>query len=1063
MKKFKKAVERSRDWMIAGGLGLLAAILYIASNASYVFPGETARLEALWAGLDTTTLMPSPLMKIFTGLLGFKLIAPIFGVIAVITLYHLVTFFVRERIGGEMVEKWAVPASRLAGMVSALVLMLTPAVRSAATHLSPTLFDATWALLIFALAIPAARLSRKLIPLFALLIGVGAGLGLADSALFLMLTPLYLGLLVFVDLKRDRKPYLDLFLFVVGYLLAFVIFTCNVNEFSATLTQLAKELKAYVDGEGWLAIAILATLTFVVSLFSSYNAYNEESRFSQWFFHASVTFVSILAISTPLSPSSLLEPRGYLPVMTSIFVAFVAGYVASYWALIYLAPVRKNESKVEDEGAPVTAKGKLVASVVGGIYTVVIAITLLIQLFSFDGSKGDFADKIANKILDDLGERTWFITDGTLDNHLRLAADKRGKELNLICLNRDLDDNYLKELSALVKAKGIGGSKNEDLVLSLSLGVLPFVQDWFAADPTVPKQVAIYGAPDLWYAAGFKPVPEFAFFGADETKDPDWSKWEEFSNVLASPKGWGSYKLYRVKNALDRTRLNLRRHFGLVANDRGVYLQDLGRNDEAFKMYELVLNDIDADNICALFNEFELARLNHAGASQKRQELERNLKAVVADKDRRYYVYQLGNYYGYIRSPEIFIRLGFTWARSGRPGDALSQIRRAIEFVPSDRRGAIMNMMAALYANEDNTQKSRQVYTQVLERDADNHDALIGMMRIELMEGDSQKALQYLERAAAVGEGKQAKIELAMVSLMKNELSSARARLLEVTKEDPKDLQAWSLLAAVTMQQCDAAKDKAVRTQLEKELEAEILPQMEKQSRGPYDYYVHTTRAFILMRKGEEKRREARDAFIAASKSRPDISATQDLILGLDISLDDVASAEAHAKDMLRKNRRAPLANYVMGSLALRRGNYDEAEAFLRRSADATRPVVLAMNDLAEVYRRKKNYAEAERYARLAIKTNPKLYVAWETLGSTLMDEKRDLEEAEAAIQKACELSKVDGKEEDIRMVLSLARVQFLRGDIIHAKTNLRKVSSRVGELSDYEKSEFEEFRASVH
>jgi tetratricopeptide (TPR) repeat protein len=148
-----------------------------------------------------------------------------------------------------------------------------------------------------------------------------------------------------------------------------------------------------------------------------------------------------------------------------------------------------------------------------------------------------------------------------------------------------------------------------------------------------------------------------------------------------------------------------------------------------------------------------------------------------------------------------------------------------------------------------------------------------------------------------------------------------------------------------------------------------------------------------------------------------------------------------------------------MGALALQRGDYKSAEAFLRRAADAAKPVPLALNDLAEVLRRNKKYAEAERYARLCIKAAPNLYVAWETLGSTLLDAKRNIEEAEQCVQKACDLSKVNGREEDIRMLVALARVQIAKGDKGKARVTMRKVQNRVGELSAYEKQEFEELR----
>jgi Flp pilus assembly protein TadD len=152
-----------------------------------------------------------------------------------------------------------------------------------------------------------------------------------------------------------------------------------------------------------------------------------------------------------------------------------------------------------------------------------------------------------------------------------------------------------------------------------------------------------------------------------------------------------------------------------------------------------------------------------------------------------------------------------------------------------------------------------------------------------------------------------------------------------------------------------------------------------------------------------------------------------------------------------------------MGSLALQKGNNEEAETYLRRAADAPRPVVLAQNDLAEVLRRTKRLEEAERYARLAVKTAPELYVAWETLGSILMDSNGDLNEAEQCVNRACELSKsADGKEEDVRMLVSLARVQVAKGDKQRANMTIRKVQGRIKELSDFEKGEFEELKKSA-
>lgn len=1053
-----------KDWLAAGAFAALSALLYFTTVASFAYPGESAHLMALWNGLDTAKTAPYPLMAFFAKLFGAgNMLAPVCGVVSTVLVCLLTTFFVRVRVKGENMERFAIPASRFAGIVAAAMFMFTPSVRAAATHLEPRLFSVTWVLLALTAALFSVALPGWAAKIFVIVFGAMWGVGTVDSPLLLVTFPFAMMVTAALAQHRGKKPYADVALMMFTALVAFFMMaSIGVGDVSESLKTLWDKFREYYSADGWMMPLFFATIPFVVSIFSSKKAYSEESGLVQIIFHISMAIASIISIATPLAPHAMLEPAGVLPVATSLYAAFVAGYLAGYWLLVALSAVRVNESH---DKASIATKGRLFAYVVGGLLAIVYVFTTLFNLFVFDSDRGAFADKMAAKALDDLGDRTWFVTDGVLDDHLRLVANAKGKEINLVSLSRDLDTEYLASLSKLVKEKNIGGDRNAELSLSLSLGVLPFVQDWFAADPGAAKSVAIFGAPDLWYSSGLTPVPEFLFFGADPERKADWGEWKSvYEPLLDAPEKWGSYRMRDTKNPVDRMKLELRRHLGFVANNLGVWLQDNGRDDEAYDMYELVLESIDRDNICALFNAFEMANAKHPKAAAKKFDYEKRLKAIVEDSNRRYRLWTLSTYYGYIRKPEVLIRLGFTWARSGRPGEALSHIRRAIDFIPTDRRSAILNMVAALYADEDDRAKSREMYEQVLANNADDHDALIGMMRLSLLDGDNEKAISYLERAtAAAGDDPRVRVELAMVALMRQDLTTAKSILKQVTDSDPTDMRAWSLLAAVTIQQSDAAKgDPKAQAEFDKELEDEILPMMEKQARGPEDYYVQTTKAFLLMRKGAEKRREARDAFVVAAKTRPDISATQDLVMGLDISLDDAESAERHARDVLRRNRNSPLANYIMGSLSLKRGDYDAAERYLRKSADASRPVVLAMNDLAEVLRRTKRYEEAEHYARSAVKTDPSLYVAWETIGSVIMDAGGDIEEARRCIEKACELSKVDGRSEDVRMLVSLARAQMLGGDKKSARVTLRKVQSRLNELTDFEKQEYDELMKNV-
>ncbi len=1059
-------VSWKAEWLVSLSLGAAAAALFFATMADYVFPGESAHLMAVWNGLDASHFNQYPLTAFFAKLLGAgNAIGPVCGVVAVVALYHVVAAFVRGRTGEDSAFWNPVAGGRIAGAAAALVFMLAPAVHEAATHVEPRMFAAAWALVSFAALIPFSRAPKAVAWLVPLAVGAMAGAGLADSPLFLVLLPVYLGAVWSSATARgaNAKGFGYATLFVFAYLVTALVFAASATgDFSAMCAAHKEALKLYVGPKNWLFVALFATLPFLVSLFSARKAFNEPGGWAQWIFHIAMTVVSVLAVATPLSPSALMRACGALPVASSAFAAFTAGYLAVYWWMQATADtVSLNESLGEN---PLAAVGRRIAYVCGGIFAAVAVISSLVGLFSFDSGRGAFADQVAKRVIADLGERKWFVTDGTLDDHIRFAAAAEGRELNLVCLQRDVESDYIEELTAVVKTNQVGGARNKDLVLSLSLGVLTFIQDWFAADPSVAREAAVWGAPDLWFTGDLKPVPELLFFGGDPERKPDWSAWKELDALLPAPKGWGSYKLWKTEDPVEKIRLNLRRHVGFVANNRGVWLQDAGRDDEAYDLYELVLGEIDADNVSSLFNEFELARSGNRRAAAKKRELEAALKAIAADGERRYRLFAIGNYYGYIRSPEVFMRLGFSWARFGRPGEALSQVRRAIDLVPSDSRASMLNMMASLYASEDNQRRSREVYEEVLRKDSSNHDALMGLMRLELQDGDSEKAMEYLRKATAeAGDDPRANVELAMLQMMQGDLDESKRLLRKATDADRSNLQAWSMLAAVTMQQVDAAKDEATRAKLMKELKNDILLTMEKQSRNASDYYLMTTKAFVLMREDGDRVREARDALIAASKDRPDIGATSDMILGLDIRLNDTDDAERQARETLRRNRKDSMANYVMGSLALQKGSYDEAEAFLRRSVEARRPVVLAFNDLAEVLRRGKRLSEAESMARKAVEKEPSLYVAWETLGSVILDAKGNLDEAEKCIRKACELSKgKDGKEEDVRMLISLARVQLARGDAAHGKTTIRRVQSRIGELSEYEKAEFEELKKSA-
>ena len=1084
-------------WLGALGASLFALVLYGLTLARYLYPGESALLFTQWKGLDVLSLPLHPVWGWVLKTLGcesavaLNTVGLVCGVLSAGFLCYLVGFFVYQSIGQEDSVKYARPASLLAGVGAAVVFVLSSTAWATSTHLDVRQFDVFLALAVFMLYVPLARFPRLTYALSPVL-GLAVAVGIADGAVFVALVPVFLLALVATVVKNGFKFYGPTVLFLVALAVGYLVLANNVadaflqlpgasdGEFKesgdvlwACIDAYKREIHQWIFRSGGLVVTLLAVLPFVACTFASSRGLNNDRTWSQYLFHATMTVCCVLATATPLSPGHLLLPFGTAPVATTALVAASCGYLLAYWFLLARVPLPVKEDEPNAAPLPVHKIGRQAAPFVGCGLALLLLLAGVVNAFSRDGENGAFADACANELLDRMGTRTWLITDGLLDAHLRVAAAARGQELNIICikaLKESAYKAYCRQLADLIERKGVtaGEKKSGDLAFILrELGMVDFLKTWFSSDPDITKEVAVFRMSDFWFWAKCRPVPECLFFGGvADVKFVDGLKakaefeafWKKMEPVLVADRRQGSRAIRNVADPTDRCRLELRRHLGFIANNLGVLLQDLGLDAAAFEMYELVLGTIDSDNICALFNEYEMARAGKKEAQTRKREIELQLKSVVDDPSRRYQLRPLSSYYGYVRSPEFFVRSGLNWARSGETGYALEQIRYAIDLTSSDAPSKeLLNMMASYYAQGRQTAKSREKYQEVLAKDASNHEALIGLWRLSLQEGAIEEAKSYLERAVKAPVRDEAvRLDMALLHMMNNKLEDARLSLQKITDLQPHSIQAWALLAGVVLQQADNAKDEKQRKKILTEVDNIILPKMEALSDSPRDFFVQMTRALTLMRKGKdpETMKQTRTALELAWLSRPVVS-VGGMVLDLDYRLLDRKSAERHALQILRMDSGHSFANWVMGSIRMEEGKTVEAEKFLRASAGAAHPLSAAQNDLAELLRRRGDLAEAETVARAATRTDPKLYVAWETLCSTLLDQDKDLDEAERCILKAIELS--EGK--DLRMQLTLARVQLAKKDFVKARGTLRALGKRRDELAERDRAAYDELQ----
>lgn len=634
----------TRKWAIGGALAVGAAALLFLSVAPCVFPGESARLLVKWGGLAPAPVERYPLLAFVYRLFGgAALFSPLCALAATVSLAILVAAFCRRR---------------LAGLVAGVVFLLSPAVREAASHLEPRMFSVAWLFGSSLLLVAMARAPARIVRLLQVALGALIGLGCVDAPQNALALPFLACAVVRLARARGGCGRAAAAAFVGSAVFAFgAVATLATGDAVGYRSAAWASLAACWRVGGWLFVAAFAALPFFAAAFANVRSVRDANGLSGAFFHVSLSLASLFAIASPLAPSAVMARHGILPVLPCAYAAALAGYLTVWW-----------------EGAARAACGvrRTLAFAALAVLTAAWGSALGKAAWSFDPMRGAFADLAAERLLDGLGSRRWLVTDARLDviacreagaefaeagrlrfdDHLRLAAKRRGQNVTILPISGEwtvADDAAFKGLAA---RRGLGCEAAEALALACVLGKGPFVSDWFALDPAVTSLVAVVGTGDFWREAGCECVPEELFFGADAGRFPSGCPPSDarLEAALLAPRPWGSGSLESCADPVERFRLGLRRHFGRMANERGVWLQDAGCDDEAFRLYERVLDEIDGDNVSALFNAHEQAEAGVPAAVARAEEFKRRLARLAEDPACRFRLEPLVECYGAIRT-----------------------------------------------------------------------------------------------------------------------------------------------------------------------------------------------------------------------------------------------------------------------------------------------------------------------------------------------------------------------------------------------------------------------------
>lgn len=1023
-----------RLWLFMPVAGIVAGGANLLALSRSVYPGMSAALAASAVGVSPPSGISHPLfslaaratasLDLFSLPVRLNLLSALCGTCCAMLFYHLVSRLIvfsacEDGGGGEqnnLMEDLEEPSALTdevdrynrrvfmiavaGGLTAAFLLTFLAPTWVAATRLEFGMFDlllALGSLSLFPFVMSSSDNLRVALSFFVFV------LGLVESAGFLLFLPVYVFFVFNRFLLSDRRIAVLACLVAaggVGSALALYVVRLNMADPSAVsfvglaryvLTSLPchhfRELGSFFPRTGWLAILLQTGIPALVLLFGKQLLFKEKGV-NTVLALLLVTFAVLPSLlNLPISPFSFFQYSGHLPVFGYVIIATAAA-VALSACLIFVGPDDSAQDEAEESEDKTFSFGRGLASAFFALLSLLALVTPWCSFRTVDARPGMFADGVARKMVSVMKARTWLISGGLLDEHLRIQALITHHPLVLVSLAAPTSLQERARLSKLIESDvAFEGLNRQRLQNALSIDIVHFVMEWFKMDPKIGSLALVFATPDIWTECGYRAVPEgLAFGGVRPEQKPDLINIQQMNHLFADEVMplIGKQKALRAPLAALRELLLMRA--GFVFNELGVMLEDGGETEAAYGAYQRA-SQIDPKNISAAINAYSLAlrKQIHSDAVEK---LKKKMSAVLSNDDVcvKGLMGVLQNY-GTIRDPAFYQQQSALWSAIGPRRIAVDRLQKALAL--SDRVGAsalVQKAMVCAYAGE--AQKAEVCYLAALAEDGANEAAFSGLCTLMLNQRKTGEAEKLLRQASDAGLEKDALLfQTISLAVLKKETGQALKLLEGATEKYPDDLRYWTLLADVLLNQGAVEK-----------VEFTVLPKMKKRLENPDNFLVQAIQGLVLRKKGPSHFKEARLCLINAlsiNASMPEIWKT---LFELDVALGNLEFTETDARSLLRVDAGNAQANYLMGVSLLARREAVAAEDYFRRSIEK-QPTAAAYNDLAESLRLQKRLADAEASARRALELSPTLLAAQDTLANVLCDDGRFADAERVAAQ----------------------------------------------------------------
>ncbi len=686
-------------------------------------------------------------------------------------------------------------------------------------------------------------------------------------------------------------------------------------------------------------------------------------RYSAWqvFLRLVVLAAAMAALfNAPLSPWHFF---GMVNVMATpyLILAVCAGAVAGeFWVM-----GQAREHRNAGIGQPL----RRAMGVLGALVPVAAVAAAIWNLPAADGRPGAEMEALIGQAVDDLRGRDVLLSNGVLDDNVRLVAWQRGQKLEVITVPQTESTIYRQYL-----ARSFPAPRQQSL-LQVSFGA--FLQDLLAEDEGLLRTAAL----DL-----ADPLREFGYLAPDhlvyraealedridlpaliEAQKPFWARLEKMvaASVDRRNPAYG-YQQY------------LLRVVSKVANNIGFMRVERGAAAEAVETFKQARR-LDPKNISALLNLLTIAQANQLPELADYEAEWEEFKSRHVDSR---VMWSLGSLYGYVHNTGFLVRQGMMWAVSGKPRMAEAELRRASGGQAVNAE--VKAFLGRAYLHGGDLQRSAEFYREALQENPRDVKSLLMLAEVSMNAEEYGEAERLLNEAEAAGlPPDRLGFERAALAYLRGQAETALADLKALVKKDKENVRAWALLAMLTG---DGRDPEAYEKSLE------TLKNLQGSSPD-----VRLMLAELQMRRQEWG--AARAEIEQVVRMNPRQIRAWEMLVSVDFRERKRELAEDHVRILLTLDPENFTGNLMLGSFQYARGQYSLAESSYRTALN-TRRDPEALNDLSYLLMIKGGaMEEARRLVEEALAMQPRNAVFLSTRGELNLREGR-YDEAERDLQQ---------------------------------------------------------------